>query len=729
MANGMDINEMRRMRRMNENARNAEASQRYRKQSSVSSLGSSRNTGHSTLNTGLISRGGFMRGAGIAAGSALAAGLGLGGIAKATVGLETNQSKCLAADPDLHPSWDPVNQSCGCTVQVMSVMSEISSADKLAFKHVFEYPGDLYQIGNHSICIPKPLPVPFASNPQNVDPVFDFTDEAMAEMWNNVKYTMINIPGVGAVPLFQLVYMAIADFRGRFGSPVTDISQMMKPIDFESWEYPELLEIDEYGNPTYGNMITVEEPEFASLNPLTYLVEFEVPASQMEKMDFAHLLNSNLPEWFCLACPNFNCTGIDPSPSMEDCQDDPSGQKCACYFCSLCPDPSIKKLRGWYIQGRGVDNGAGNLKRGLVIYHDGLAAFKHRKVDVLMDYGINYCRGSRKLVAQMALDGWDVLYMDKRGRGDSEGGRWFDNKDIFYILELLGNGSVPDKDESESDIERKFRYLKAGDQRNAPSPGTPVEGQPFPWFNPANIKQFPVIVAGISEASLFVGTTMTLNYETDLVVGGTPANPITEYNPLAEPYNRYNLIGALLMDSLTMPRYILGDSVIGPFSMTYSTYWLMCAATRTDTYIRNAPMGELLASIHKWPGICRIQCINDIWLPHGAIEEYNRARGCKEIVLEFGQHAMSVYPPNLDYTIYRALKWARRAMHSPGSLNNAGQTTLANELLKSPAVGPTAPVGAYYWPPSPDLDPWDFIGSPVEVAGKILRRDYERYLG
>ena len=80
MTNNMDINDMRRMRRMSENARNAEASQRYMRQNAgPNRLG----TGHSTRDTGM-SRGSFLRGAGVLGGAVAAAGLGWGGVARAT---------------------------------------------------------------------------------------------------------------------------------------------------------------------------------------------------------------------------------------------------------------------------------------------------------------------------------------------------------------------------------------------------------------------------------------------------------------------------------------------------------------------------------------------------------------------------------------------------------------------------------------------------------------------
>lgn len=345
-------------------------------------------------------------------------------------------------------------------------------------------------------------------------------------------------------------------------------------------------------------------------------------------------------------------------------------------FLGVSPE-TIRKQRGWYIEGAGVDDGHGGKVRALAIMVAGrtieTTAIRHPD-DAVYKYNaendkfeaVQYpnattenwgARPWRQYLYELNLAGFDVLTLDKRGHGIS-GGLNASNtlqqaRDLYRALDAFESG-------------RGLR-IQGSDGKTlegAAAAGVLMAGQ--------KAKEIPVIIGGPSQGSMVVGFAMHLNF-----VGDCDFD-LAEVT-CREPFG-YNVKAAIA----------LAEFVKGP---GYTDFSLREGVLRNHFNIAYLPTSEILEGIRLWPAVFFGRGLWDFSGGlEGTLDAYNRVTGLKELVVVHGPHSENEYgQENVAYMQKRIVEFAKAVIRDDEKVPGAAQFTNLKELVQS------APP---YWEPS-----------------------------
>ena len=295
------------------------------------------------------------------------------------------------------------------------------------------------------------------------------------------------------------------------------------------------------------------------------------------------------------------------------------------------------KLRGWYLEGQGVDDGKGGRKRALVIVSAGggeqLTAIQHPdEVSIVVDPATRKAqsvkfpnattegmgmRSWRAHIHALNLAGFDVLSYDRRGEGLSGGfsdtNTLEQSEDIFRALTQMESGAgmrllTPDGQLLEGDAAR----------------GKLLAGQ--------KAREIPLLLLGYSRGSMATGWAMAKNY------AGACSYDLAEVTCTA-PKGYANIKGAVLFAS-----FVSGAGYL-PEARDLADRNLFLGGMAADNNVVFYPNSAVLASMNRWPAVFFAKGLWDrAESLEGTVAAYDRVTGLKDIVLVRGPHSMDTWP-------------------------------------------------------------------------------------
>ena len=333
------------------------------------------------------------------------------------------------------------------------------------------------------------------------------------------------------------------------------------------------------------------------------------------------------------------------------------------------------KLRGWYVEGTGVDDGRDGRTRALVIMSAGggnqLTAIQHpADVPVTVDPATRRASSVRfpnatteGMGMRMWRDhlyalnraGFDVLAYDRRGEGLSGGfsdtNTLEQSEDIFRVLDEMEHG-------------RGMRILTP---RGEFFEGSAAAGRLMAGMK---ARQIPLLLMGYSRGSMATGWAMTKNY-----TGGCTYDLPTV--TCASPKGFTNIKGAILYAS-----FVSGAGYL-PAASDLEDRNLFLGGMVAENYVAFYPNSAVLASMGRWPAVFFAKGLWDrAESLEGTIAAYDRVRGLKEIVVVRGPHSMETWPPEeLDRVRDRMTTFAVAAMQGRTRTPGASAWTNIKELV------------------------------------------------
>ncbi|WP_445286871.1 hypothetical protein [Variovorax atrisoli] len=295
------------------------------------------------------------------------------------------------------------------------------------------------------------------------------------------------------------------------------------------------------------------------------------------------------------------------------------------------------KLRGWYIEGAGIDDGKGKKTRALVVMAPGgggqLTAIQHpdevayrieQKTGKTMP--VSFPNATTETMGQRwwrenlyALNqaGFDVLAYDRRGEGLSGGfsdtNTLEQGEDVFRALTALETG-------------RGLRILTPKGEllQGEATRGRLLAGMPA--------SEIPLVLGGYSRGSMSTAWAMTKNY----VAQCSFDMPQPSCTP---PKGLRNIRGALLLSSFASGAGYVGDSP------DLADRNLFLGGMAAEHHIVFYPNSSTLAGMDRWPAAFFGKGLWDrAETLEGTVAAYNRIRGLKEIVLARGPHSIETWP-------------------------------------------------------------------------------------
>ena len=327
--------------------------------------------------------------------------------------------------------------------------------------------------------------------------------------------------------------------------------------------------------------------------------------------------------------------------------------------------PGNIRLRGWYVEAGGVEDGRGGRTRALVIMSAGggnqLTAVQHpadvavrqdpatgRYVDVRYPNATTEGFGMRSWRAHLhALNhaGFDVLAFDRRGEGLSGGfsdtNTLEQSEDIFRVLDQMDTGGG-------------MRILTpAGQVLEGPAAAGKLMGG-------MKSRQIPLLLLGNSRGSMTTGWAMTKNY-----VGGCTYDLPTV--KCSAPKGYTNIKGALLFAS-----FVSGPGYL-PDAPDLADRNLFLGGMAADNYVAFYPNSAVLANMNRWPAAFFAKGLWDrAESLEGTIAAYDRVRGLKEIVVVRGPHSIETWPQReIDRVRGRMVQFAVAAVQDRRSVLGA----------------------------------------------------------
>ena len=323
------------------------------------------------------------------------------------------------------------------------------------------------------------------------------------------------------------------------------------------------------------------------------------------------------------------------------------------------------KLRGWYIEGAGVDDGKGGKLRALVVMAPGgggqLTAIQHpdeksyridpatgRTVPIRFPNATTETMGQRWWRDQLhALNqaGFDVLAYDRRGEGLSGG---------FSDTNTLEQGE---------DVFRVLAQLESGDGMRALTPaGQVFEGRAIRGRLLAGMKAdtIPILLGGYSRGSMSTAWAMTKNFSASCSFD-MPTPACTPAKGLK------NIKGAILLSS-----FASGAGYVGA-SPDLADRNLFLGGMAADHHIVFYPNSAPLAGMDKWPAAFFGKGLWDrAETVEGTVAAYDRIGGLKEIVVARGPHSIETWPAqDLRYLQDRMVAFAKAAVSGAKSVPGA----------------------------------------------------------
>jgi len=330
------------------------------------------------------------------------------------------------------------------------------------------------------------------------------------------------------------------------------------------------------------------------------------------------------------------------------------------------------KLRGWYLEGQGIDNGAERKIRALVVMNNG-GGGEITSIDNPKSEGAVFDPATKKWVVGKFPDalteepghrhwrgfihalnraGFDVLVTDRRGNGVS------------------GGVSGYNTGEQANDIFRELTALETGDGLRLLTPaGEVLSGSQAGGRLLARQKatEIPIVVGGYSRGSYATAWTMHKNFVEDCNYD----LPDSECKP-ARGWS--NIKGAILYGPNSAG---LGYRMAG--------HDLIEAALRSDYNTTYYPDGNVLANVGKWPGLLVVKGTWDyVEGLEGSLDAFNRASEPKDIFVFRGPHALSTQAPeNMKLAGDRMVAFATAAVLGRKQVTGALHPANLKELVTS----------------------------------------------
>jgi pimeloyl-ACP methyl ester carboxylesterase len=311
-------------------------------------------------------------------------------------------------------------------------------------------------------------------------------------------------------------------------------------------------------------------------------------------------------------------------------------------------------LRGWYLEGVGVQDARGGRTRALVI----LIAGRGMETTAIQapnepryDYdkkkaayiALTYpnatterwgARQWRSYLYEFNRAGFDVLTFDKRGHGISGG---------YNDVNTLEQGR---------DMWRALDALETGEGVRALSPsgelleGAAVHGR---FLAGMKAKEVPVIFGGSSQGSIATTWAMHQNFVEDCTYDLPSVR--------CSPAHRYNVKGALLL--ATVEGGIVGRAA--PVDVEAGV--LDEARSRMEQNVVMLTSSEPLAHIDQWPAVFFGRGLWD-WAEslEGSLDAYRRVKGLKEFVVLRGPHETELAPKQVKHMTARMVAFSKAAV-------------------------------------------------------------------
>ena len=353
------------------------------------------------------------------------------------------------------------------------------------------------------------------------------------------------------------------------------------------------------------------------------------------------------------------------------------------------------KLRGWYVEGAGVDDARGGKTRALVIMSPGggsqLTAIRHPadvavRVDPVTGRAseIGYpnattegfgMRGWREQLYALNQAGFDVLAYDRRAEGLSGGfsdtNTLEQSEDIYRVLDQMESG-------------RGMRLLTpvGAVLEGTAAAGKLMAGQPA--------RRIPLLLLGYSRGSMATGWAMAKNY-----AGGCSYDLATVN--CAPPRGYTNIRGAILFAS-----FVSGAGYL-PDARDLADRNLFLGGMAAENHVVFYPNSAVLASMDRWPAVFFAKGLWDrAESLEGTIAAYDRVHGLKEIVVVRGPHSVETWPEaDILYARSRMVEFAKAAIRGDSSMPGSKPWSNIKELVA------TTP------------DSWEVSSKPREGAGAV----------
>jgi pimeloyl-ACP methyl ester carboxylesterase len=333
------------------------------------------------------------------------------------------------------------------------------------------------------------------------------------------------------------------------------------------------------------------------------------------------------------------------------------------------------KLRGWYIEGRGVDDGKGGTTRALVLMAPGgggqLTAIQHpdekayridaatgKTVDIRFPNATTETMGQRwwrENLDALHQAGFDVLAYDRRGEGISGGfsdtHTLDQGEDVFRVLAQLDSG-------------KGLRLLAPG--------GRVLEGGDAAGklLGGLGSTRIPILLGGYSRGSMSTAWAMAKNF----------SGVCSDHMPAprcAPPKGLANIKGAILLSSFASgPGYL-------PASPDLADRNLFLGGMAADHRIVFYPSSAPLAGMDKWPAAFFGKGLWDrAETLQGTVAAYDRIRGAREIVVARGPHSIETWPESdRQYLRDRMVAFARVAIAGGTTVPGARPWSDLRELV------------------------------------------------
>lgn len=341
-------------------------------------------------------------------------------------------------------------------------------------------------------------------------------------------------------------------------------------------------------------------------------------------------------------------------------------------------------LRGWYLEGTGVQDESGRKTRAVVVLVGGRSietTAMQSPDELLYDYDKakgKYVartfpnatsekwatRGWRQYIYELNRAGFDVFTFDKRGHGISGG---------YNDSNTLEQGR---------DMWRALDALETGDGVRAVTPsGELIEGKAVRgrFLAGMKAKQIPVIFGGPSQGSMATSWAMLQNFIQDC------SYDLPEVR--CSPAHRYNVKGALLLAGFEGGV----GSRAAPTDVDVAA--LAEARSRVELNIVMMPTSEPLASIDKWPAVFFGRGLWDFGQSlEATLASYRRVKGLKEIVVVRGPHGENEFgPENVAHMAARMAEFSKAAVLGLREVPGAAKVQDLKSLVASSIP---------YWEPS-----------------------------
>ncbi|KJC60430.1 hypothetical protein UP10_12420 [Bradyrhizobium sp. LTSPM299] len=335
------------------------------------------------------------------------------------------------------------------------------------------------------------------------------------------------------------------------------------------------------------------------------------------------------------------------------------------------------KLRGWYIEGAGVDDGTGGRTRALIVTSAGggnqITAIQNlsdapytidpttqriaeNRFPNATTEGFGMARW-RQILYRLNQAGFDVLAYDRRGEG------------------LSGGFSDTNTLEQSADIFRALEQLRTGDGLRLHSPnGEVLAGEAAAGRLPGQqpVRNIPLLLAGYSRGSMTTGWAMQRNFV------GACTYDLPEVN-CAPPLGWTNIKGALMISSFGS-----GAGYV-PDSPDLRDRDLFLGGMAAENNILFYPNSAVLAGMNHWPAAFFGKGLWDrAESLEGTIAAYRRIAGLKEIFVARGPHSIDTWTPSmLDRLADRMVAFGQAAIQGRSDVPGAAHWTTMRDLVAS----------------------------------------------